>query len=86
MSVRKRAWTNAKGETKEAWIVDYIDQHGKEHIKTFARKRDADIYHVKVRTEVREGRHSNSKSSATSPPATLRTVSTITATSLAGAV
>ena len=23
MSVRKRTWTTAQGETKEAWIVDY---------------------------------------------------------------
>jgi integrase len=26
MSVRKRTWTTAKGEKKEAWIVDYVDQ------------------------------------------------------------
>jgi integrase len=65
MSIRKRTWTNAKGETKEAWIVDYIDQHGKEHIKTFARKKDADAYHIKVRTEVREGRHTADSASVT---------------------
>jgi len=26
MSVRKRTWKNAKGEKKDAWIVDYVDQ------------------------------------------------------------
>jgi hypothetical protein len=25
MSVRKRTWTTARGEIKEAWIVDYTD-------------------------------------------------------------
>jgi hypothetical protein len=34
MSVRKRAWTTSKGETKEAWIVDYVDQKGERHIST----------------------------------------------------
>ena len=34
MSVRKRVWTTRKGETKEAWIVDYVDQQGDRHIHT----------------------------------------------------
>jgi integrase len=57
MSVRKRTWTNAKGETKEAWVVWYSDQHGKPHIKTFARKKEADAYHATVRGEIRQGIH-----------------------------
>jgi hypothetical protein len=24
MSVRKRAWKNPKGETKAAWVIDYV--------------------------------------------------------------
>jgi hypothetical protein len=40
MSVRKRTWKNAKGETKEAWVVWYCDQNGKPHIKTFGRKKE----------------------------------------------
>lgn len=28
MSVRKRKWTTAKGVQREAWLVDYTDQHG----------------------------------------------------------
>ena len=44
MSVRKREWTTRKGEAKEAWIVDYTDQEGERHIKTFKRKKEADAY------------------------------------------
>ena len=36
------------GEPKEAWVVDYVDQHGDRHIKTFAKKRDADAHHAIV--------------------------------------
>ena len=38
MSVRKRTWKNAKGEPQTAWVVDYVDQKGKRHIKTFKKK------------------------------------------------
>jgi integrase len=41
MSVRKRTWTTAKGEKKEAWIVDYVDQDGDRHTETFKRKKEA---------------------------------------------
>jgi integrase len=44
MSVRKRKWKTAKGVECEAWIVDYIDQHGERHIQTFSLKKDADDY------------------------------------------
>jgi len=57
MSVRKRTWTTAKGEAREAWVVAYADQRKKSHIKTFARKKDADAYHATVTVEVRQGRH-----------------------------
>ena len=57
MSVRKRTWTTAKGEKKEAWIVDYVDQQGDRHIRTFDRKKDADEYHSTVRVDVRHGVH-----------------------------
>ena len=56
MSVRKRTWTTRRGEVKEAWIVDYFDQDGDRHIETFARKKDADAYHGKVKVDVRTGR------------------------------
>jgi hypothetical protein len=41
MSVRKRTWTTRRGERREAWIVDYVDQDGDRHIETFEREKDA---------------------------------------------
>jgi integrase len=57
MSVRKRTWTTSKGESKEAWIVDYPDQEGERHIQTFSRKKEADEFHATVNVEVRQGIH-----------------------------
>jgi integrase len=62
MSVRKRTWTTRLGEQKEAWIVDYSDQQGTRHIKTFERKKDADAYAANVRVDIRAGVHTSSKS------------------------
>jgi integrase len=60
VSVRKRKWTTATGEEKEAWIVDYSDQHGR-HIRTFERKKDADDYRASVKVDIRRGVHTSSK-------------------------
>ena len=38
MSIRKRKWTTAKGEQREAWIIDYKDQNGARALRTFARR------------------------------------------------
>jgi len=57
IAVRKRTWTTAKGEQREAWIVDYRDRQGERHIETFARKKDADAKHAEVRMGVRSGVH-----------------------------
>jgi predicted GIY-YIG superfamily endonuclease len=57
MSVRKREWVTRKGESKQAWIVDYRDQHGKRHIETFQRKKDADAHEVKVLADIGNGVH-----------------------------
>lgn len=57
MSVRKRTWTTRKGEQKECWIVDYVDQSGDRHIQTFERKKDADEYQATVKVDVRQGVH-----------------------------
>jgi integrase len=65
MSVRKRSWKNAQGETQEAWVVDYADQHGKRHIKTFDKKKAADAYHATVKVEVRQGTHTADSESIT---------------------
>jgi integrase len=65
MSVRKRIWKTAKGEKKEAWIVDYVDQHGERRGKNFAKKKEADAYHATVAVEVRQGRHTPDSQSIT---------------------
>jgi hypothetical protein len=57
MSVRRRIWRGPSGESKEAWVVDYVDQHGERHIKTFTKKRDADAHHAIVGVAVRSGTH-----------------------------
>ncbi len=65
MSVRKRIWKSPSGELKEAWIVDYVDQHGDRHLKTFAKKRDADAHHAIVGAAVRAGTHTADSKSVT---------------------
>lgn len=57
MAVRKRNWKPKRGERKEAWVVDYVDQSGERHIQTFDRKREADAYHTAVKMDVRQGIH-----------------------------
>jgi len=57
MSVRKRFWKTKKGEPREAWVVDYVDQDGDRHIETFKKKKDADAYHAEVGVDVRSGTH-----------------------------
>jgi integrase len=65
VSVRKRVWKGSDGEPKEAWVVDYVDQHGDRHIKTFAKKRDADAHHAIVGVAVRAGTHTADSKSMT---------------------
>jgi integrase len=61
MSVRKRAWVTSRGEEREAWIVDYVDQQGARHIRTFDRQKDATAYEATVRVDIRTGVHTSSK-------------------------
>jgi integrase len=65
MSVRKRRWTTAKGEAREAWIVDYVDQHGARHILSFRRKKDADAAAQQTGVDVRTGMHTAASKSIT---------------------
>jgi integrase len=65
MSVRKRTWTTRKGETKEAWIVDYADQDGDRHIETFNLKKEADARAAKVKVDVGQGVHTAPSKSIT---------------------
>jgi len=65
MSTRKREWVTRKGEQREAWIVDYADQDGDRHIRTFAKKKEADAYHATVKVDVRQGIHTAPSKSRT---------------------
>lgn len=64
MSVRKRKWTSAKGP-QEAWVVDYVDQGGHRHLKTFAHKKEAVAFSATTSVEVREGTHTAASASVT---------------------
>jgi hypothetical protein len=48
MTIRKRTWKSPKGETKDAWQVDYVDTQGIRRRQHFANKQDADSYHAIV--------------------------------------
>jgi hypothetical protein len=63
--VRKRTWTTKRGEARESWIVDYVDQAGDRCIQTFERKKDADEYHARVKVDVRQGTHTATSKSIT---------------------
>jgi len=65
VSVRKRIWATRKGETKEAWIVDYADQNGKRHLKTFDKKKQADAFATTPKVQVRHGIHTADSESVT---------------------
>jgi integrase len=54
--VIRRTWVTAQGEQKEAWIVRYY-QNGKQHIKTHARKKDAEAYMHEVGVGIRNRTH-----------------------------
>jgi integrase len=65
MSVRKRTWTSDGGKRGEAWVVDYVDQAGKRHLRAFDKKKGADGFHDTVRMEVRDGIHTADSDSKT---------------------
>ena len=65
MSVRKRTWKTAAGAERQAWLCDYTGQSGKRHVKTFARKKDADAFIARAKVEVREGVHTADSDSVT---------------------
>jgi len=65
MSVRKRAWTTSKGEQKEAWVVDYVDQANDRRLKTFAKKKAADNFAATANVEIRAGIHTADSASKT---------------------
>jgi integrase len=65
MSIRKRKWTTKSGEAREAWIVDYVDQHGDRHTQTFSTRRAAAAWATQAEHEVAAGTHSPLTGSAT---------------------
>jgi integrase len=65
MSIRKRTWKTSAGEDRQSWIVDYVDQAGKRHIKTFGKKRDADAAEATTKVEVQSGTHTPDSKSKT---------------------
>jgi hypothetical protein len=78
MSVRKRAWVTRTGEAKEVWVVDYTDQHGRRHLKTFKRKKDADRYADQTSVDVRAGIHTPDATSITVAEAAADWLKTVT--------
>ena len=65
MSVRKRTWTTAKGDAREAWVASYTDAKGVRRLKTFDRKKEADSFAATAHVEVREGVHVADSASVT---------------------
>ena len=65
MSIRKRSWTTAKGEQKEAWVVDYFDQAKTRRLKTFEKKRDAIAFEAATKVEIKQGVHTPESESPT---------------------
>jgi integrase len=65
MSIRKCKWTTKSGEAREAWIVDYVDQHGDRHTQTFSTRRAAAAWATQAEHEVAAGTHSPLTGSAT---------------------
>lgn len=64
-TVKRRNWTNAKGEKKEAWRVSYTDSTGKRRFKQFEKKKDAEAYRIKVEGECVLGIHTADAASCT---------------------
>jgi integrase len=65
VSVRKRTWLTAAGEQREAYVVDYVDQGGKRHLRTFDKQKPAKAYAATVAIEVRHGIHTADNDSIT---------------------
>ena len=64
-SIRKRVWTDSRGEARQAWAVDYRDAAGKRRSKQFARKKDADAWSTQAAWHVSQGTHTPDSQSIT---------------------
>src|SRR6516162_5358842 len=65
MSVRKRTWKTRKGVVKFAFVLDYVDQHGKRHIETYRTEREAKKRAIDVGAAVKQGTHTAHSDSIT---------------------
>ncbi|WP_324808737.1 site-specific integrase [Sphingomonas sp. LY29] len=64
-AIRKRVWTDGKGEERQAWLVDYRDSGGKRRAKQFARKKDAEAWSTQAAWQVSQGVHTADSQSVT---------------------
>jgi integrase len=64
-AIRKRTWTNSRGEPQQAWLVDYRDSAGKRRAKQFSRKRDAEAWATSAAWQVSQGVHTADSQSVT---------------------
>jgi hypothetical protein len=62
-SIRKRNF--GANKELECWIVDYRDQHGKRHLKTFPTKKAAEAWKVNALHEAQQGIHTAASVSKT---------------------
>src|SRR5262249_8124056 len=53
------------GDERESWFVNPTDEAGDRHIKTFARKKEADAYAQQVGVDIRAGTHTPASKSIT---------------------
>lgn len=63
--IRKRSWTDARGEQRQAWLVDYRDTAGRRRAKQFARKKDADAWLTQAVWQVSQGTHTPDSATVT---------------------
>ena len=64
-AIRKRSWTDSKGEQRQAWLVDYRDSAGKRRAKQFARKKEAEVWLTQAAWQVSQGVHTADSQSVT---------------------
>ena len=64
-SIRKRTWTDLRGEQRQAWLVDYRDSAGKRRAKQFDRKKDAEAWATTAAWQVSQGVHTADSQSVT---------------------
>ena len=69
-SVRRRTW-NTKAGPKSAWVVSYMHA-GKQHHKTFSKKKMADAWRAEMQTEQKKGIHTPASTSITIADAAAR--------------